>query len=164
MFLCVFLICKPRYRQNGPFYGPLGRRARLPPPSPHDWESLRNRLGGKKIRLKKVQTLTCVTSSAKYKDKHERSYFYLFDCFYLNAQRSWRRNATWSTLYNLCLSRLHSLHDNQTLAKRKESAVQQNPIYSLRTLSLPTILRRMQLHTPALSSRFIGSKYSSIRD
>ena len=86
------------------------------------------------------------------------------DCFYFNAQRSWRRNATWSTLYNLCLSRLRSLHDNQTFAKRKESTVQQNTIYSLRTLSLPTILWRMQLHTSALSSRFIGSNYSSIRD
>lgn len=164
MFLRVFLICKPHSRQNGPVYGLLGCRARLPLTQSSWLREPEKQTWRKKISLKKVQTLTCVTSSAKYKDNHERSYFYLFDCFYLNAQRSWRRNATWSTLYNLCLSRLHSLHDNQTFAKRKESTVQQNTIYSLRTLSLHTILWRMQLHTSALSSRFIGSNYSSIRD
>ena len=143
MFLRVFLIGNHALGRAAPSMVLWDAELGCPSPSPHGWESLRHRLGGKKISLKKVQTLTCITPSAKYKDKHERSYFYLFNCFYLNAQRSWRRNATWSALYNLCLSRLHSLHDNQTFPKRKKSTVQRNTIYSLKTLSLSTILWRM---------------------
>lgn len=58
--------------------------------------------------------------------------------------------------------RLLSLHDNQIFAKRKERIMQQNTIYSLKTLSLPVCLWRKPLHTSALLRLFMGNYFGII--